>query len=82
LSEHGDDHPVSWLLIRFGRKVLSADGEQVGRIWHVKAERNRDIFNGFTYVAGFSLPRYLPAEDIAEIRHGVVQLKPGVLVNR
>jgi hypothetical protein len=70
-----DDHPVSWLLIRFGWKVRSHDGEQIGRVWHVKAERSRDIFNGLTYVAGFSLPKYVPAEDIAEIRRGVVQLK-------
>jgi hypothetical protein len=70
-----DDHPVSWLLIRFGWKVLSADGEQIGRVWHVKAERSRDIFNGLTYVAGLSLPKYVPAEEIAEIRNGVVQLK-------
>ncbi len=70
-----DDHPVSWLLIRFGWKVLSSDGEQIGRVWHVRAERSRDIFNGLTYVAGVSLPKYVPAEDIAEIRRGVVQLK-------
>jgi hypothetical protein len=74
-----DDHPVSWLLIRFGWKVLSADGEQIGRVWHVKAERSRDIFNGLTYVAGLSLPRYVPAEEIAEIRHGSVTLKPGAV---
>jgi len=72
-----DNHPVSWLLIRFGWKVLAADGEQIGRIWHVKAERSRDIFNGFTYVYGFGLPRYVPAEDIAEIRRGLVELRPG-----
>ncbi len=46
----------------------------------MKAERQRDIFNGFTYVSGFSLPRYLPAEDIAEIRRGVIELKPGARV--
>jgi len=79
--EHDEDHPVSWLLIRFGWKVLDANGEQIGRIFSVKAERSRDIFNGFTYVAGFSLPHYLPAEDIAEIRRGVVQLKPGAPVH-
>jgi len=70
-----DDHPVSWLLIRFGWKVLAADGEQIGRVWHVRADRSHDIFNGLTYVSGFSLPRYVAAEDIAEIRRGVVQLK-------
>ncbi len=72
-----DDHPVSWLLIRFGWKVLGANSEQIGRVWHVRADRGRDIFNGLTYVAGLSLPRYVAAEDIAEIRRGVVELKPG-----
>jgi hypothetical protein len=72
-----DDHPVSWLLIRFGWKVLSADGEQIGRVWHVRADRGRDIFNGLTYVAGISLPRYVPAEEIAEIRRGSVTMKSG-----
>ena len=70
-----DDHPVSWLLIRFGWRVLSADGEPIGRVWHVRADHGRDIFNGLTYVAGFSLPRYVPSEDIAEIRRGIVVLK-------
>jgi hypothetical protein len=75
VTEREDHHPVSWLLIRFGWKVRSADGEQIGRVWHVRADRGRDILNGLTYVAGFSLPRYVPAEDIAEIRRGVVTLK-------
>jgi hypothetical protein len=75
VADHDDGHPVSWLLIRFGWKVVSAEGEQVGRVWHVKAERSRDIFNGLTYVSGLSLPRYVPAEDIAEIRRGLVRLK-------
>ena len=80
MPERDDDHPVSWLLIRFGWKVFSADGEQIGRVFSIKAERSRDIFNGFTYVSGLGLPRYLPAEDIAEIRRGVVELKPGAPV--
>jgi hypothetical protein len=77
MAARRDDDPVSWLLIRFGWKVLAADGEQLGRVWHVKAERSRDIFNGLTYVAGLTLPRYVPAEEIAEIRRGAVTLKPG-----
>ncbi|HST25330.1 MAG TPA: hypothetical protein VLJ76_05025 [Gaiellaceae bacterium] len=77
MPNQDDDHPVAWLLIRFGWKVIGADGEQIGRIWHVRADRGRDIFNGFTYVSGLSLPKYVPAEDIAEIRRGVVELKPG-----
>ena len=38
-----DDHPVSWLLIRFGWKVLAHDGEQIGRVWQVRADRSRGI---------------------------------------
>ena len=30
-----------------------------------------------TYAAGFSLPRYVPAEDLAEIPRGAVRLKTG-----
>ena len=70
-----DDHPVSWLLIRFGWKVLAHDGEQIGRVWQVRADRSRGIFNGLTYVSGVSLPRNVPSESIAEIRRGVVQLR-------
>jgi len=77
VAERDDDHPVSWLLIRFGWKLLSADGEQIGRVWHVRADRGRDIFNSLTYWSGLSLPRYVSAEDIAEIRRGSVTLKPG-----
>jgi hypothetical protein len=44
----------------------------------VRADRGRDIFNGLTYVAGLNLPRYVPAEDIAEIRRGTVTMTPGV----
>ena len=80
MAERGDDHRVAWLLIRFGWKVLTADGEQIGRVWHVRADRGRDIFNGLTYIAGFSLPRYVPAEEIEEIRRGVVALKPGASI--
>ena len=67
--------PVSWLLIRLGWKVITADGELVGRVWRVKAERSRDIFNGLTFLNGLSRARYVPSEEIAEIRKGVVTLK-------
>jgi hypothetical protein len=69
------DH-VSWFLIRWGWKVLSADGERVGRVVRVRADRTRDIFNGITFRPGlFRRARYVPAEQIAEIRRGSVRLK-------
>jgi hypothetical protein len=70
-----DGDPVSWLLIRLGWKVVSADGELVGRVWRVKAERSRDIFNGLTFLNGLGRARYVPSEEIAEIRKGTVTLK-------
>jgi hypothetical protein len=74
-NEPLEGDPVSWLMIRLGWKVVSADGELVGRVWRVKAERSRDIFNGLTFLNGLSRARYVPSEEIAEIRKGVVTLK-------
>jgi hypothetical protein len=70
--------PVSWLLIEPGWKVLAADGSEVGQVDEVVGDSNEDIFNGLavaTSVAG--KPRYVPAEQVAEITEGGVRLSLG-----
>jgi hypothetical protein len=67
--------PVSWLLIEPGWKVLAADSTEVGQVDEVAGDSNADIFDGLaiaTSVAG--KPRYVPAEQVAEITEGVVRL--------
>jgi hypothetical protein len=70
--------PVSWFMIEPGWKVLAADGSEVGQVDEVAGDSNEDIFNGLavaTSVAG--KPRYVPAEQVAEITEGVVRLSLG-----
>jgi hypothetical protein len=67
--------PVSWLLIRPGWKVLAADGSEVGEVDEVAGDDNADIFDGLAIAASaLGKPRYVPAEQVAEITDGAVRL--------
>ncbi len=68
--------PVSWLLIRPGWKVVSADGVEVGRVDEVVGDEEHDIFDGLAVAEStFGKPRYVPSEQVGEIAEGVVRLK-------
>jgi hypothetical protein len=67
--------PVSWLLIEPGWRVSAADGEDVGRVEAVTGDSNADIFDGLAIASGaLARPRYVPAEQVAEITEGHVRL--------
>lgn len=67
--------PVSWLLIRPGWKVVSADGAAVGEVDQVVGDDTEDIFDGLAIAeSALGKPRYVPAERVAGITDGVVQL--------
>ena len=67
--------PVSWLMIERGWKVLSSDGEQLGHVDAVTADNNADIFSGIEVSIGLlKAARYIPAEHIAAILEGEIQL--------
>jgi hypothetical protein len=67
--------PVSWLLIRPGWKVVSADGSEVGEVDQVVGDDTEDIFDGLSIAASaLGAPRYVPAERVAGITEGVVRL--------
>jgi hypothetical protein len=67
--------PVSWLLIEPGWKVLAADGSEVGQVDEVAGDSNQDIFNGLAVAtSALGKPRYVPAEQVAEITQGAVRL--------
>jgi len=68
--------PVSWLLIEPGWRVDSADGKEVGRVLEVTGDSDADIFDGFAIALSmFDKPRYLPAEQVAEITEGHVRVR-------
>jgi hypothetical protein len=67
--------PVSWMLIEPGWNVVAADGTDVGHVDAVTGDENADIFNGLAIAAGpFARPRYVPAEAVARIVEGRVEL--------
>ena len=67
--------PVAWIVIEQGWEVVDAEGEHVGRVEEVVGDREEDIFNGLkvaTHLLGKA--EYVPAENVAEITEGRVQL--------
>jgi hypothetical protein len=67
--------PVSWLLIRPGWKVSASDGSEVGEVEEVAGDDTEDIFDGLAIAtSAFGKPRYVPAEQVASITDGAVQL--------
>jgi hypothetical protein len=67
--------PVAWLMIEAGWTVLAADGTRVGEVDEVAGDSGADIFDGLVIATSrFGKPRYVPAEEVAEITEGTVRL--------
>jgi hypothetical protein len=67
--------PVSWLLIEPGWEVDAADAQKAGRVEEVLGDSTTDIFDGLSISGGmFEHPKYVAAEQIAEIVDGRVRL--------
>jgi uncharacterized protein YrrD len=69
--------PVSYMALQEGTPVLSADGEQIGKVAHVLADIEDDIFDGIVIAADW-LPGghlFADAEQVEEIRTDAVTLK-------
>ena len=67
--------PVSWFLIERGWRVVAEDGTELGTVAATVGDPERDIFDGLTVGTGLlSKPRYVPAEQVAEIVEGTVRL--------
>jgi hypothetical protein len=67
--------PVSWFLIEPGWEVVSADGENVGKVHEVVGDQERDIFDGLQVTTGLvGEPQYIPSEEVGTITVGRIQL--------
>jgi hypothetical protein len=67
--------PVSWLVIERGWTVVAADGTDVGKVEEVVGDPEDDIFNGLTISTSLlGAPKYVPAERVAEIADGRIEL--------
>ena len=64
--------PVSYLVLTDGTPVLSADGEEIGRVEHVLADEGADVFDGVIVDTG-SGHRFADSEHVdALYERGVV----------
>ena len=67
--------PVSWLLVEHGWKVVASDGTALGSVEEVIGDTGEDIFNGISVSPGLLRRlKYVPAEQVAEITEGEIQL--------
>jgi hypothetical protein len=70
--------PVSWLVIEKGWDVVGADGSELGKVHEVVGDTANDIFNGLAVSPGLLRgPKYVPAERVARIVDGRVELDLG-----
>jgi hypothetical protein len=75
-SEAAGD-PISYLALEQGTEVLSSDGEPVGKVAHVLADPDEDIFDGIVIDASGLRGGHLFADatQVEEIRSRAVTLK-------
>jgi hypothetical protein len=69
--------PISYLALDKGVPVYSSDGKSLGKVEHVLAEPEEDIFDGFVIDTSV-LPgghRFVDAPEVAEIHERGVVLK-------
>lgn len=67
--------PISYIALEEGTEVRSADGELVGKVAHVLADVEDDIFDGIVIDAEGGGHRFAEATLVDEIRTAAVTLK-------
>jgi len=67
--------PTSYLVLNHGTPVYSSDGQEIGKVTHVLAAEDEDVFDGIVigeHIFGEE-HRFADADDVQEIfEHGVV----------
>ena len=65
--EHGE--PISYLVLQAGADVVSSDGEVVGKVEHVLADAEEDIFDGLVIdiQLGPGGLRFVDADQVGEL---------------
>src|SRR3954469_6980516 len=68
--------PISYLTLEPGMPVFTSDGEEVGRVAHVLADPDADIFDGIVIESGRGGHRFVDAPQVTRLRSrgGTVRL--------
>ncbi len=69
------DTPIAWLALEEGTSIYARDGDEIGKVADVIADREKDIFSGITFKPGFlEGPVFIPASKIEELTTDAVRL--------
>ena len=64
--------PIAYGVLERDVPVYASDGTEVGKVHHVVAVPERDIFHGLVITTGVMKHRFVPAEAVASLHeHGV-----------
>jgi len=64
--------PIAYVVLERNVPVFASDGTEVGKVHHVVAVPERDIFHGLVITTGAHHHRFVPAEAVASLHeHGV-----------
>jgi hypothetical protein len=69
--------PMSYLTLESGTPVFASDGAEVGRVAHVLAVPEADIFDGLVVTMRRGGHRFVDAPQVADIAEGGVTLTVG-----
>jgi uncharacterized protein YrrD len=62
------ERPIAWLALDKGAPVYTSDGEEIGKLSTVVADRQKDIFSGISFKHGFlGSEHFVPADAIGEL---------------
>ncbi|MGH2808050.1 MAG: DUF2171 domain-containing protein [Actinomycetota bacterium] len=60
--------PISYLALPKGARIVSSDGEEVGRVSEVISDDEKDIFSGITFRHGVrGQEHFIPAELVTRM---------------
>jgi hypothetical protein len=69
------EHQISWMALEEGTPVHSDEGEELGKVTTVVADRTKDIFSGIAFRHGLlGSDHFVPAAKVKEITTGSVNL--------
>lgn len=70
-----EERSIAWLALEAGTTIVGSDGEEVGKVAEVIADRQKDIFSGVTYTPSLmDSALIIPADLIADLTDSEVTL--------
>jgi sporulation protein YlmC with PRC-barrel domain len=70
--------PIAYPLLEAGVPIYARTGEEIGKVEHVVAAQEEDIFHGLVISTARLGRRFVPAEDIAALHERGVDLRIGM----